>query len=107
MAVIPVELKTDPKYLYPETINVKGGDTILFRSSSTNHFFVHIPDASNYFEDLAPGSNIMYYVPPRGLAETPQVKGSLDETVEYGVYKADTSGGVIPSDAPPRIIIGS
>ncbi len=102
-----VALISDPKYVNPEDIDVYGStsDTILFGASSDSSYCVHISNAGNYFQDIAQGSDLLFFIPPRGLAETPPIKPNLDEAISYNVYKVDSTGGAMPSDAPPRIII--
>jgi hypothetical protein len=104
MAFAPVNLIVDPKYVDPEDIEVVTGDTILFLNDTNYLFTVVIKNADTVF--VTDSKTLIYDVPPGGVVKTPKIKANPELPLQYEVY-IYIDDEIIPSEAPPKIIIGS
>ena len=104
MAYKEVYLSSTVPYLSPTTVDLyfTNGDKILFIADSTFHGRVIIDQANVNFNTSQ--HTYWFEFRPGEIRRTDAVLDNNNTQIEYSVY-ADVPGGLVKSDAPPRIII--
>lgn len=103
MATEAGRLQIQSPYIDRVTIEVRGGDNVVFINNVAERFTVIIENANVKFYT---SKDTLFYDITRGLAAvTPQVK-PIDTEIIYSIYYHDPdSDNVFNCDAPPRIIV--